>query len=152
MNVRYHPFAMIRAFTLSSRLPGEYPSHAQLLDEQGVSSVTNIRLRRARILSAGQSTSVAIESDSSLCDIRGISATTICEWVSVRYPTDGTLTVEARPDAGSIVPTVQSWSGQGHGTLALPVTTEDFDFVNVAIVIPRGMAPQRYEVSTTLRP
>lgn len=114
-------------------------------------AVRNIRLRRTRTIVAGQSIAVAVEPDSSLCEMREISVTTMCEWVVVRYPVGGTLTVDARPEAASIVPTVRTWDREGHGALALPVTTEDFDFASVAIAIPVGMAPQRSEVRTSLR-
>jgi hypothetical protein len=142
-----HPVAIIRAYTADP----QYTRSAQLLYVQGASAIKNFYLRGLRTISAGESTTVAVDADSSLCDLGELSTTTICEIVRVTYRTHGTLMVEAR-GSGDVVPTLRIWRGEsGEGMLSIPVSTEDVESIDVAIAIPVGLAPQRYGVYASLR-
>jgi hypothetical protein len=146
LRAEVEPFAMIRAYTNVQTHSG----NIQLLAREGTSSIKNIRLSRVRLIGAGQSIAVLIDANSSLCDFGEIGLATRCEWVRIKYPTDGTLTIDARSDGGN-VPTVRTWHHSEQGTVSIPVTTEDFDQVSVAIEVPVGTTPQGFTVSTTLR-
>jgi hypothetical protein len=142
-----HPGVIIRAYTADP----QYTGSTQLLDGHGASAVKNFCLRGSRTITAGGSTRVAIHADSSLCDLGELSTTTICEIVRVHYPKDGTLTIAAR-GSSDVVPTLRIWRGaSATGALSIPVSTEDMESIDVAIAVPVGMAPQRYDVSTSLR-
>jgi len=153
VQVGHTPFAIIQAYTLTSRLPGDHFSYAQVLDGQGTSAVKNIRLRRTRTIYAGQgSMTIGFDSDSSLCAFAGVSVTTLCEWFVVRSSTAGTVIVEARPEGGGMVPTLRSWNDVGQGTISSSIDAdEDLPYVEVAIAIPVGTASQRYNVVATLK-
>ena len=139
------PSGLLRAWTENQ----EFRGHTQRLDWQGTNTVQNIRLRRIRTIDAGQSIEIAVEPDSPLCESGGLSLETVCEWVRVRYPRDGTLTVEAHSTSGT-VPTVRNWFVAGEGTVSFPVSTGRSDCAEVAIALPVGSPPQRFSVSTSL--
>lgn len=138
-------FGLLRAWSENQ----EFRGHTQRLDWQGTDTVTHVRLRRIRTIEAGQSIEIAVEPDSPLCESGGLNRDTICEWVRVRYPRDGTLTVEAHGESGA-VPTVRSWLVSGDGTVSFPVSTDRSDCAEIAIAVPVGSPPQRFRVSTTL--
>lgn len=123
----------------------------QLLDWAGGTAVVkNLRLRPARTINAGQSIVISIEPDSSLCSWEwGASGTAVCEWINVLYDTPGTLTVEARPlDTGGPDPLVGADNPGVSSTGSFRVDGGSRVGINVAI--PRGILPQRYEVTTSL--
>jgi len=141
------PFAIIRAYTYTN--VQTHSANIQLLAREGTSATRNIRLTRLPVIGAGQSAVVWIDADSSLCNVGGISLTTRCEWVRIRYSSYETLTIEARSQTGGIVPTVRTWSNTGQGTLT--ETDGDFGETDVAIQVPVGTLPQGFFVSTTVR-
>jgi hypothetical protein len=139
-------FGLLRAWTEND----EFRGNTHRLDWQGTNTVKHVRLRRIRMIEAGQSIEVAVEQDSPLCESGGLSLETICEWVRVRYPRDGTLTVEAHGESGN-VPTVRSWLVAGRGIVSFPVSIDRSDCAEIAIAIPVGSPPQRFWVSTSLQ-
>lgn len=142
------PFAMVRAYTFTN--VQQHTANIQQVAPEGTSSIRNLRLSRVRVMGPSDSIAVSIDADSSLCDVGNVSLTTRCEWVRISYPDPGRITVEARPEAGGMVPIVRTSKNAGQGTLQLE-GDEDFYDVDVAIQIPLGMAPQRFTVSTTVR-
>ena len=153
----YSPFAIIRAETLNSGVYGRIRTHAQLLDGQGTSSVKNFRLRPYRPVALGDSIEVTIDSETPLCDIDGLSVTTICDVVHGIHHTNArnrTLTIEARPLAATVIPTVRTWgrrAGQGTLTVSYPFTVDIDDIpypFSIAIEVPLGTPPQQYELVT----
>ena len=139
------PAGLLRAWAENE----EFRGHTQRLDWLGTNTVKNIRLRRIRTIDAGQSIEIAVGPDSPLCESGGLSLDTVCEWVRVRYPRDGTLTVQAHSESGA-VPTVRNWFMAGEGTVSFPVSTGRSDCAEVAIAVPVGSPPQRFSVSTSL--
>jgi hypothetical protein len=127
----------------------EDSSNLRLLDwttQQTI--VKNLRLRRLRALSAGESMMITIEPDSSLCNWEfGSSVTTLCAWFTVTSATVGTVMVDARPvDAGGVLPRL-GWENLGAGaTLSLQASVNSRFWLNLAI--PVIAAPQRYVVTT----
>src|SRR5688500_17201565 len=142
------PFAMIRAYTYTN--VQTHTATTQLLAREGTGATRNIRLKRLRVIGAGQSAGGRIGADRTLCDIGNISLTTRCEWVRIVYDTYGTLTVEARSQTGGIVPTVRSWRNAGQGTLT-ELADDEYGQTDVAIAVPVGTAPQGFTVSATIR-
>src|SRR5688572_27246248 len=139
------PSGLLRAWTEND----EFRGYTQRLDWQGTNTVRNIRLRRIRTIDAGQSIDISVEADSPLCESGELSLETVCEWVRVRYPRNGTLTVEARSEAGA-VPIVRNWFVAGVGTVSFPVSTGRSACAEVAIVLPVGSPPRKFSVSTSL--
>ena len=80
-----------------------FDRQTQVLDT-GTEVVRNFRLRRARTISPGDSTTISIEDDSSLC-LMGpnefIDWDSRCEILHIEIPIAGTVTVEARGEGGS---------------------------------------------------
>ena len=138
-------FGLLRAWTENE----EFRGHTQRLEWQETDIVTHVRLRRIRTIDAGQAIDIAVGPDSPLCESGGLSLETICEWVRVRYPRAGTLTVEARSESGT-VPTVRGWMVAGAGTVSFPVSMGRSDCAEIAIAIPVGSRPQRFLVTTSL--
>lgn len=123
--------------------------------------VHNVRLRPVRTLAAGQSMGLSVEPDSSFSWNQewdpwfSLSFDTVEEQFRVSVPTDGVLTIEARPEAGGNVAFltchhVCADSFRVRGTLSVPVKAV-WSLVSFSVEIPRGTAPQRYEIHTSLR-
>ena len=123
--------------------------------------VHNVRLRPVRTLAAGQSMHLSIDPDSSLAWDRDWDPwfrpdfDTLREAFFVSVHADGLLTIDARPQAGGIVPglTCQyvgcpNWQVQGTVSLRVEARWSPLYF---NIEIPRASAPQRYEIQTSLR-
>ena len=143
-----------------SSWPAGYEGNIQLLPRGAPDIVQNLRLRRGRTVSAGQSITVSIESESSLCsDLEDWwLLTRRCESFEILAGKAGTLTVDARPtEAGGIVP-VPFFATSGEytsrqdpqpGTVSIGVLAGKR--YRVFVGIPSGMAAQQYDVSTFLR-
>jgi hypothetical protein len=164
------------ALELNARQPGNvnaliraiagdvYRPFEQLI-RVGASGEKNIRLRRVRTITAGQSTTVRFDADSSTCGSIGIAG--ICEWVRVQYPSTftqrlfvqaigaGTPTLRAvvqDPLFGIDWPNVPTIVVVGEGGIAIPSGDGEYwenyypRTADVAVVIPAGTAPQQYEV------
>ena len=89
--------------------PAGYEGSIQVLPRGTPDIVQNLRLRRGRTVSAGQSITVSIEPESSLCsDLEDWwLMTSRCENFEILVDKAGTLTVDARAtEAGGIVPVV----------------------------------------------
>jgi len=118
------------------------------------STVKNLRLRRPRLITAGESFVIPLEPDSSLCNWEfGSSMTTLCEWFGVTARTAGLLTIEARPtDPAGILPLV-GWENRGQAaTLSFQVSANPTAHYVINLAIPVAAAPQRYEVRTSVQP
>jgi hypothetical protein len=144
---------------------GEYEFSTQLLPSGAAEIVKNVRLRRVQTINAGQSTTVLIEPDSSLAwdDDDWMDRNSVWEKLHVRVPAAGTLTIEARAEAGGSGPSLLvlciyvtdncgfEWvkAPAGSGTGSLKVQADSLFEVRVAIRTPA--LPQRYVVSTSLQ-
>jgi hypothetical protein len=136
-----------------------YWANLQMLSWSSPEMVKNLRLRPSRKIAAGQSMTLAIESDSSLAYDQEWdpwvfpSLNTQWEEFWVLVPTDGILTVAVRSETGGAPPTVNCpyvgcpWP-PASGTVSFPVRSESSLYLNIAI--PRSDVPQRYEISTSL--
>jgi hypothetical protein len=119
------------------------------------------------MINAGQSIVLSIDADSSLA-YDGEDWNTL-DWVwekfHVRAADAGTLTVDTRSGAGGIVPSlalfciwvvdncadspwVQVPAGTGKGSRRVQADSR----FEVRVAIPTRVAPQRYEVATSLQP
>jgi hypothetical protein len=136
-----------------------YWTNLQVLSWSSPEMVKNLRLRPNRTIAAGQSMTLAIESDSSLAyDPEWDpwvfpSLNTQWEEFRVVIPADGILTVAVRSETGGPPPTVNCPymgcpSPPARGTVSLPVRSGWSLYLNIAI--PRADVPQRYEISTSL--
>ncbi|HEX7780463.1 MAG TPA: hypothetical protein VF424_14545 [Vicinamibacterales bacterium] len=164
-------FVSITAVLLIHAGGGEYEHYyAQALPSATADIVKNLRLRRTRTVEAGQSIAISIDRDSSLAVDGGDwwVLDKVWERVHVRVPDAGTLTVDARPEVGGIVPPLAvfsvciadncffSWvdtpAGSGTGSLIVntPIVKANSLF-EIRLAIPSGSAPQRYEVATSLQ-
>ena len=123
--------------------------------------VQNVRLRPVRTLAPGQSMGLSVEPDSPLAWDQEwdpwvfLSFDTLREEFRVSVQTDGVLTIDVRPEAGSSVATLTcpyvgcpAWRVQG--TVSIPVEARWSPFY-FSVEIPRASAPQRYEIQTSLR-
>ena len=142
---------------------GEYENyHVQALPWGTAGIVKNLRLRRVLRVNAGQSIAISIDADSSLAydgeDF--LTMTWVLEKFHVRVTDAGTLRIAARPLSGGIVPQI--------GVSCVYVADNcESDFVNappgsaarrlkansmflILLAIPSQMAPQRYDVTTSL--
>lgn len=138
-----------------------YWTNIQLLPRGAPDIVRNLPLRRVRTLSAGQSTTVSIEPESSLCsDLEDwFILTSRCENVEILVDKAGTLTVDARAmEAGGGVPVVffatsgEYTRGQERQPGTVSVGVRAGNRYRIFVGIPSGIvAAQRYEVSTSLR-
>jgi hypothetical protein len=137
-----------------------YATNVQLLPRQPTEVVRDIRLRRRRTIAAGESVTVSIEQDSSLCSDQEdwFVLTSRCENVVVEVATSGTLTVEARlPDGGAsdalvFFPTSGFYTGfqstrSGAASVGVAAGTRYLVYVGT----PIGREPQRFEVLTSVR-
>jgi hypothetical protein len=132
---------------------GEYESDVQLVPSGTADILKSLRLRRVRPITAGQSITMSIEPDSTLCfdwDI-DFSLTTRCETVQFLAGTAATVTVEARPaEAGGVIPTVEIYGEPvvpAPRTISFPVQAGKV--YRIRVRIPTEMAPQRYVISTS---
>lgn len=136
-----------------------YETNIQWLPTGSANAVQSFRLRPVRRISAGRSTVVSVEPDSSLCsdleDLWGVLDHR-CEVVRIDA-TAGTLVVEARAAAGGVVPlvfwaTTGNYAGvitrPGPGTVSIPVQGGTYQ---IFVGIPDGAASQRFDVLTLLR-
>ncbi len=136
-----------------------YETDIQWVPTGSTTAVLNLHLRPIRRISAGASTVVSVEPDSSLCsDLEDWwVGTSRCEVVRIEA-TAGTLVVEARAaEAGGVVPVV-FWATSGNyaglitrpgpGTVSIPARGGTY---LIFVGTPDGMASQRFEVLTSLR-
>jgi hypothetical protein len=137
-----------------------YATNVQLLPRQPTEVVRDIRLRRRRTIAAGESVTVSIEQDSSLCSDQEdwFVLTSRCEKVVVEVATSGTLTVEARlpvggaSDALVFFPTSGFYTGSqssrsGAASVGVAAGTRYLVYVGT----PIGREPLRFEVLTSVR-
>jgi hypothetical protein len=126
----------------------------------GSNVVQNLRLRRPRQIDVGQSMTVTVEPDSSLCsDLEDLFAFGYrCEYVRVAARSPGTLRIEMRADAGGVAPTV-FWTTSGNYADII-VRSSDPSVVSIPIRggvyrimagIPVGAPAQRVTVNTSMR-
>jgi hypothetical protein len=125
--------------------------------------VKNLRLRRVRTVNAGESIAVSIDPDSSLAydGEDWLRMDWMWEKFHVRVADAGTLTVEARPEAGGIVPEMavlciyvtdncryrEAPGPRVPGRRSLIVDANSLFEIRMAI--PSPTAPQRYAVATS---
>jgi hypothetical protein len=137
-----------------------YESNVQIVPAGTALIIQNFRLRRVRAISAGESVSLSIDPDSSRCHDSDLLFVweSRCESIEITTNSAGTLVIEARAP-GSTNPEFHYWGGRGGrftgppvpsgpGTLALPVVAGTY---HVMIGIPDGLAPQRFDVVTSMR-
>jgi hypothetical protein len=124
--------------------------------------VKNLRLRRIRTIKAGQSIVVSIDHDSSLSHDGEdyLIMDGVMEIFHVRVADAGTLTVDARPALGGIVPSIgvkcvyvadnchSVGVNSPAGTAVRRV--EANSLFEIEVSIKSQMAPQQYEVRTWL--
>jgi len=121
------------------------------------SAERNFRLRRIQTITSGQSATIKIDSDSSLCWSLGIGGR--CEWLRVQTPTGYTCTVDVKAVGnGGVLPTLSADVGYrvvGQGAISFQMALTDFPcssrIIDVAISIPDGTAPQQYELTVSSR-
>jgi hypothetical protein len=137
-----------------------YETDIQLLPRGTAEIVQNLRLDRVRTIRAGQSITVSIEPESSLCSDLEDSwlLASRCENVEILAAHAGTLTVEARAaEAGGIIPVVffaatgRYTSPEVHGPGTVAVGVQAGERYRIFVGIPSGIAAHRYDVSTSLR-
>ena len=123
----------------------------------------NIRLRRLRTITMGQSATIRFDADSSRCTQPGTSG--ICESIRIRYPGTFVQRLELIANgAGAVVPTLVADAQDvdqrlrflfsrvvGHGVIVIHADPEWWDvyistIFNLEVSIPDGAAPQQYEV------
>jgi hypothetical protein len=138
-----------------------YQSTVLLLPLGTTEIVQNIRLRRSRVVRPGESVSILIDSDSSLCtDLEDwFVMDRRCEQVEIVTDTAGYLTVDARESvAGRPVPLVffrttgnyTTFQNRGSGVVSVGVSARERYIVMIGV--PLDLAPQRYELTTTIQP
>jgi hypothetical protein len=144
----------------------EYENYVtQALPSPTPEIVKNLRLRRIRTFEAGQSIAISIDPDSSLAyDGEDWSALDmVWERLHIRVADAGTLNVDARPEAGGIVPSLAvfciyvvdnclyDWvkppAGSGTGSLTVKANS----LFEIRLAIHSVFAPQRYEIATSLQ-
>jgi hypothetical protein len=143
---------------------GEYESYVQAVPWGTADVVKDLHLRRVRTVNAGESLVISIDPDSSVAyDGEDWQRT---DWVwekfHVRVADAGTLTVAPRPTSGGAVPVIAVFcvhvadNCQGMGVANQPPGTaaRRFDansLYEIRLAVPAAMAPQRYEVITSLQ-
>ena len=132
-----------------------FTSIVQAIPAAQTDFVKDLRLRRPRVVTAGQSLTVAIESDSSLCfDFdSSLNFTDLCEEVQIFTPESGILTVTALA-GGEPFPIESNYAGTlpqrlSSGKVTIPVAAGVTYYIRVFISF--GYAPQRVEVTTALQ-
>jgi hypothetical protein len=121
-------------------------------------AVRDMRVRRTRSISAGDSIVVSVDATSSLCtDLEDLWVMeSRCEIVVIESGA-GILHVEARPAAGGLAPSI-FWYTSGNyagfitrpspGAVAIPVRGGTY---RVLVAVPEGSPSQQFNVTTTLR-
>ena len=149
----------IAAVVRTSGGRGGYEYNVQAVPFTQTDVVLNLKMRRPARISAGQSTMVSIDSDSSMCgdseDLLVLHSR--CAWVVVDTDTAGTLVVEARSASGGTTPTVY-WATSGTvsgpitrtgpGTVSIPV---DRGGIIALVGVPVGAPSHRIDVFTSMR-
>lgn len=123
--------------------------------------VQDVRLRPVRTLQAGQVFSLPVEADSSLVWDQEYDPWTfpsfdsVWEEFFVSVPANGTLTVDVRPQAGSIAGLVEcryvgcpSWRVESSVSIFVEARWSPLYF---NVQVPRSSAPQRYDIHTSFR-
>jgi hypothetical protein len=146
--------------TIQASAAGEYVPNTQLVRLADVSE-KNIRLRRLRTITMGQSATIRFDADSSRCTKPGTSG--ICESLRIRYPTTFVERLEVIANGG-VVPTLvlDTLEGDqrlrflfsrviGQGAIVLHADPEWWDLYistifSLEISIPDGAAPQQYDL------
>ena len=119
----------------------------------------NLRLRRIRTITVGQSATIRFDSDSSVCSSLGFGG--LCEWVRIQPPTTFTYKLEIRANAnGAVVPSLVAGVGSsravGQGVISVVIGNDEYpEFyssrsIDIAASIPVGTAPQEYEVTVSV--
>jgi hypothetical protein len=139
---------------------GGFEANVQFLPTGATAVVRDLRLRRIRTIAPGDSITLSVEPDSSLCsDLEDLWAmTSRCEIVRIAAATPGTLVVEARAaEAGGSVPvlfwaTTGNYAGipnrPGPGAVSIPVGGGIYQLF---VGIPTGSSSERFDVSASLR-
>lgn len=136
-----------------------YQPNIQSLPRGTADIVENLRLRRVRTVTAGQSITVSIAPESSLCsDLEDWwLLTSRCESVQILVDRPGTLTIEARAADAGVIPVVFFATSGRYTTPQLPgpgtasVGVQGGERYRIFVGIPSGIAADRYDVSTSMR-
>ena len=135
---------------------GDYLVNEQLV-RLAAETALNVRLRRVRTISVGQSTTITFDAGSSRCTMPG--TTGICEQVRIQFPNvwRERLVVSVNAEADGVVPMLLTnyWFPpiSGQGTVSLPIGEDEFwnptvpRFVDVTVAIPSATTSQRYAVT-----
>jgi hypothetical protein len=148
--------------TIRASATEEYVPNTQLV-RLADAAEKNIRLRRLRTITMGQSATVRFDADSSRCTKAGTSG--ICESLRIRYPSTFVERLEVIANgAGAVVPTLvgEALEGDqrlrflfsrvvGQGVIVIHADPEWWDvyistIFTLEVSIPDGAAPQQYEV------
>jgi hypothetical protein len=136
-----------------------YDANMQMLPGGPTNIVQDLRLTKVQPIGPGQSTTVLVDSGSSLCsDREGLFALdSRCETVVVDVNDPGMLVVEARATDGGGAPTIYwytsgNYSGgqqrTGPGAASAPVRPGSF---RILVGTPAGSPSQRFNVTTSLQ-
>ena len=148
--------------TIRASATEEYVPNTQLV-RLADGAEKNIRLRRVRTVTMGQTVTVRFDADSSRCTQPGTSG--ICESIRIRYPSTFVERLEViAKGAGGVVPTLVADAQNidqrlrflfsrvvGQGVIVIHADPEWWDvyvstIFNLEISIPDSAAPQQYEV------
>jgi hypothetical protein len=136
-----------------------YQQTVQLLPFGTTEIVQNIRLRRSRVVRAGESFTSIVEPDSSMCtDLEDWFVwARRCEFIVIATETTGTLVVDARASGGGaplplifFQTTGNYTTTQNVGTGVVSVGVSAGQKYTVLVGAPVGMPTQRYEVTTSV--
>jgi hypothetical protein len=134
-----------------------YTPNSQLVPWGTPIFASNLRLHQARTIRAGESITVSIEADSSICSDQEdwFLSGNRCDSFTVLTDTAGTLSVEAR-EPGAIVPIIFSatsgWYARqqlGPGTVSL-LQVRAGERYQLFVGVPNATVPRRYVVSTSV--
>ena len=137
-----------------------YQQTVQLLPLGTTEIVQNIRLRRSRVIRAGESFTSIVEPDSSMCtDLEDWFVwARRCEFIVITPETTGTLVVDAREGAGSgplplifFQTTGNYTTTQNVGTGVVSVGVTAGQKYTVLVGAPVDMPSQQYKVTTAVR-
>jgi hypothetical protein len=145
--------------TITAYSPG-FQVNQQSLAWGATDVVKNLRLRAVKGVEAGQSLTVSIDADDSICSDQEdwFIPQSRCEQFTVRPGSVGTLMIEARAvtDGGPVPIVFSATSGWyrrqtgGPGTVSL-LEVRAGESYQIYVGVPDGTAPQRFAVSTSLR-
>jgi hypothetical protein len=147
---------------------GEYEHlYVQVLPSETADIVKNLRVRRIRTMEAGESILLSIDRDSSLAfdGDEWMVLDKVWEKLRVNVADAGTLTVDARPEVGGIVPSIAvfcvsvddncrfQWINPPAGSVTATVSqiVKANSRFEVRFLIPIGSTPQRYEIAASLQ-